>query len=266
MAEGEEVVVVAAYVASLDADTGVVEGLERGECLGEEAGLDLSRDLELLCGAAFGLDFFNRGEALALDLAGDLVGAEEFEGVAVNVVEAGYGGAEDGALWRVVEADAAFLPELVGGVDVLGDKADLGVAADESVVLCARLGRYEGDDGSAVGRSDGDPAAIEVEAGVGDDAEAELVDVELEAQIVVSDVDGAFEDAQIGALRTFALRRFGEDAGRRGRLVGRLGSGHQMNLPCGVLMVFSCGRHLWSCEIIINPLLIRCTAPCRGLD
>ena len=47
------------------------------------------------------------------------------------------------------------------------------------VVFGAGLGRDEGDDGRAVGRSDGDPAAVEVEAGVGNDAEAELVDVEL---------------------------------------------------------------------------------------
>ncbi|WP_433985196.1 hypothetical protein RBB78_18930 [Tunturiibacter empetritectus] len=103
--------------------------------MGEEAGLDPAGDLELLRGAAVGLDLLGGVEALALDLAADLVGAEEFEGVAVDVVEAGYGGTEDGLLRRVMEADAAVAPELVGGVDVLGDESDLGVAADEFVVL-----------------------------------------------------------------------------------------------------------------------------------
>ena len=96
------------------------------------------------------------------------------------------------------------LPELVGGVDVFGDEADLGVAADESVFFGAGFGSDEGEDGLTVGRGDGDPAAVEGEIDVGEDAEAELVDVELEASFVVADVDGGFEDAQVGALR--ALR------------------------------------------------------------
>ena len=98
VAEREEVVVVAADVAGLDADSGVVEGFERGERLGEETGLNLPGDLKLLCGATFGLDFFDCVAALALDLASDRVGAEEFEGVAVDVVEACDGGSEDGAV------------------------------------------------------------------------------------------------------------------------------------------------------------------------
>ena len=56
--------------------------------------------------------------ALAFDLASDLVGAEEFEGVSVDVVEAGDGSSEEGLLGWVVEADAAVAPLLVGGVDV----------------------------------------------------------------------------------------------------------------------------------------------------
>ena len=76
VAEGEEVVVVAADVTGLDAEAGVVEGLERGQRLGEELGLDLLGDLELLCGAAFGLDVVRCALALGLDLAGELIGAE----------------------------------------------------------------------------------------------------------------------------------------------------------------------------------------------
>ena len=65
VAEGEEVVVVAADVAGLDADAGVVEGIELGEGLGEETGLDLLGDLELLGGAALGLEAFGGVTALA---------------------------------------------------------------------------------------------------------------------------------------------------------------------------------------------------------
>ena len=164
VAEGEEVVVVAADVAGLDADAGVVEGFERREGLGEEAGLNLLGDLELLGGAAFGLDFLGCDLALLLDLAGELVGADEFEAVAVDVLEAGEGDSEDGLLRRLMKVDAMALPELVGGVDVFGDEADLGVAADEAVFLGAGFGSDEGEDGLTVRRRDGDPAAIEGEA------------------------------------------------------------------------------------------------------
>src|SRR5271170_3626551 len=56
VAEGEEVVVVAADVACLDAGACVVEGLEWRESLREEAGLHLAGDLQLLKCAAIGLD------------------------------------------------------------------------------------------------------------------------------------------------------------------------------------------------------------------
>jgi len=63
-------------VAGLDADARVVEGFERREGLGEEASLDLFCYFELLRAATLGLEAFGCLAALALDLAGDLVGAQ----------------------------------------------------------------------------------------------------------------------------------------------------------------------------------------------
>jgi len=97
-----------------------------------------------------------------------------------------------------VELDAATAPELEGGVDVFGDEGDLGAAADEFVIFGAAFGGDEGENGAAVGRSDGDPASAKLELGVGDDGEAELADVEVEAAIVIADEDGGLEDAEIG--------------------------------------------------------------------
>ena len=88
-----------------------------------------------MCGATLGLYFLKGEVALAFDLAGDLIGAEELEGVVVDVVEAGDGGSEEGLLRRVMEADATVAPEFIGGVDVFGYEADLGGATDELVVL-----------------------------------------------------------------------------------------------------------------------------------
>ena len=170
--------------------------------LREETGLDLLGDLELLCGAALGLDLFGGDLTLLFDFAGELVGADQLEAVAVDVLKTGEGDAEDRLLWRLVEAHAVLLPELVGGVDVLGDEADLSVAADEPVFVGAGFGSDEREDGLTIRRGDCDPTSVVGESDVGEDAEAKVVDVEIEAAFVIADVDGGFEDAQVGALRT----------------------------------------------------------------
>src|SRR5262249_28068069 len=142
--EGEEVVVVAADVTSLDADAGVVEGFELGEGLGEETGLNLLGDLEFLGGAAIGLNLFCGDSPLLLDLAGELVGTDKLEAVSIDVLKAGEGYAEDGLLGWLVKAHALLVPEFIGGVDVFRDEADLGVAADEAVFVGAGFGRDKG--------------------------------------------------------------------------------------------------------------------------
>jgi hypothetical protein len=167
VAEGEKVVVVAADVAGLDADAGVVEGFERRQGLGEEAGLDLAGDLEFLRGAAVGLDLRRCSLAFLLNFAGKLVGADQLEAVAVDILKAGEGDPEDSLLRRLVKTHTVPLPELVGGVDVFGDEADLGVAADEMVFFGAGFGSDEREDGLTVRRRDRDPAAVEREIDVG---------------------------------------------------------------------------------------------------
>ena len=202
--EGQEVVVVAAHVARLKADAGVVEGFKWGKSLREEAGLDLAGDLELLCGAAVGLDFCGGDLALLLDLAGELVSADQLEAVAVHVLETSKGDSEDGLLRRLVKAHAVLLLELVGGVDVLREEADLRVATDETVFVGAGFRSDKREDGLTIGRGDGDPTAIVGEADIGENAETKLLDVEIEAAVVIADVDGGLEDAQVGVFR--ALR------------------------------------------------------------
>ena len=114
-----------------------------GRVWGKRRAWTLLGYFELLRAAALCFDAFGCLAALTLDLAGDLVGAEEFEGVAVDVVEAGDDASEEGLLGRVMKADAASGPLLVGGVDVFGEEAYLGVASDEFVVFSAGPGGDE---------------------------------------------------------------------------------------------------------------------------
>ena len=93
-------------------------------------------------------------------------------------------------------------------------KADLRVAADEAVFFGAGFGGDEREDGLSVRRCDRDPAAVVGAGDVGEDAEAELLDVELEAAVVIADVDGGLEDAEVRAFRAFRA------SGRNGLTAG----------------------------------------------
>src|SRR5882724_12702096 len=88
-AEVEEIVVVAAHFAGLDASSGVVQRFEGRELLREETRLDLFGNFQFLGGAAFGFAFFGEGAALGFERVRDFVEADETEGVSVDITEAG---------------------------------------------------------------------------------------------------------------------------------------------------------------------------------
>jgi hypothetical protein len=87
----------------------------------------------------------------------------------------------------VLKANPAHGPLVKFGGDVFGDKDNLGGAADEFVLLGLGLGNDEREDGAAVGRGDGDPAVTGLEAGVEGEMEAELVEIESQAAILIAD-------------------------------------------------------------------------------
>ncbi len=77
-------------------------------------------------------------------------------------------------------------------------KTNLRGTADELVLDRIWLGGDEGKNGGAVGRSDGDEAFAGLELGVVGEVEAELVDVEAEAAVLVADEDLGGVDAEVG--------------------------------------------------------------------
>ena len=60
LAQAEKIVVIAAYLAGLDAGAGVLQSLEPRQFLREKPGLHLLGDFEFLGGAAFGFLFSRR--------------------------------------------------------------------------------------------------------------------------------------------------------------------------------------------------------------
>ena len=180
---------------------------------------------------------------------GDFVEADEGESVAVGIAEAGGDAAPDGSFFAeergfggvadlagfgveldaaearsVIEADAAFGPFLIFGEDVFGDESQAGGAADEFEVERVGLGGDEGEDGLAVGRSDGDEAFAGLELGVVGEVEAELVDVEAEAAVLVADVDVDGVDAEVGGGIAGLVRgrTWGDYKARRGAEVAQV--------------------------------------------
>src|SRR6266436_7084053 len=77
LAEVEEVVIVAADLASLDADAAVFESGERREGLREQTRLHVLGDFEFVGGAAFGFLLCDDGAALRFHGVGELIETDE---------------------------------------------------------------------------------------------------------------------------------------------------------------------------------------------
>jgi len=153
---------------------------------------------------------------------GDLVEADQGEGVAVGVAEAGENASPDGPAFAEQESsirgtdllrvggklDAAEagsklkmhatgrpLAEL--GEDVVGDEDNAGGTADEFELARVGRGGDEGKHRGAVGRSDGHEAFAGLEPGVVGEMEAEFVEVEAEGRVLTGYVDVDGVDAEV---------------------------------------------------------------------
>jgi hypothetical protein len=198
--------------------------------------LDFVGDFEFLGGAAVEFEFGGSGAALGFEGVCDFVEADERKCVAVGIAEAcgdaspdgsffaeerGFGGVADlmrfeveldaAEAWSVLEADTASGPFLIFGQDVFGDERQAGGAANKFEVERVGLGGDEREDGLSVGGGHGDKAFAGLEFGVVGEMEAELVDVEAEAAVLVADVDVDGVDAEMGrGLRGWCRGEHGE--------------------------------------------------------
>src|SRR5229473_3913363 len=213
-AEIQEVVIIATDFASLDAQAGIFEGFEWRLRLGEEPGLDLFGDFDFLRGAAFGFQPPGEGAALRFDGVGHFVEADQRKGIAVGILEAskdtapnrsglcaGRGGVrrlqsahlhlilEAFEARRKVEANSSFGPFAVFGNHILGDKGDGRKPANELALFRAGFRRDESEVRGAVGRGDGYETTVGLNAGVKDQLEAELIEVEAQAVVEIANVN-----------------------------------------------------------------------------
>ena len=193
-------------------------------------------DFEFVSGAALAFLFCGDDAALRFHRVGELIEADEREGVAVDVAEAGDDSAPDGCFFaeehatsaagglcaltycgcgglrgvklvadalearRCLEAHAALGPLLEFCSDVFGDEDDLRGSTNKLVLLGVGLGNDERQDGGAVRRSHADPTLTRLHARVEGDVEAELVDEKAQAAVLIADEDVDAVKAQVGGL------------------------------------------------------------------
>jgi hypothetical protein len=168
--------------------------------LGEEPGLHLFCDLHFLGGAAFGFQLLRDGAALRFDFPAHLVGAHKRESVPVHIFEAGEHSAPRRNLRRMTKTNPALTPLLVYGVDIFGDKNKLLCLADQAIFFGARLRSDKRKEPGAIRRRHRYPAAAAFKAVISDQIEPKLIQVKLQASILIANEDSRAEDAQVGRL------------------------------------------------------------------
>ena len=251
-AQVKKIVIVAADFPGLMANPRIFEGAERRKSLREKPCLNLFGDFQFLGGAALGFEFGGGGAALGFDSVSDFVEADERERIAVRVLEAGEDAAPDGGMIGrggirrllgvradlVLEAleargklelHAALAPFAEFGDDVFGDEGDVGGMADELESFGVRLRSNQSEVGRAIRRGDRDPPAAGFDAGVKDNVEVKLSEIERKATVQVANVNGDRLEAQVGVLAVEAHSEFVCPSGRgagHGSIISRVATGN----------------------------------------
>jgi hypothetical protein len=196
----EEVVIVSTDFARLNAESGILQCLELGECLRKKPSLNALGNVDFLSDTALGLLLFCGRPALCFNLANEVVAADQGEGVSVHVVEAGEDSSPEGGLGGMVKSHPATLPLLKLGHDIFGDEYGVPGAANQLVIFGVSPGADEGQYSTAVRGSDGDPTATRFIVFVDDQVESELVHEETKAPILIAHEYVDAEEAEIRAL------------------------------------------------------------------
>src|SRR5882724_3194757 len=220
VAELEKIVIIATYMAGLDANGCVFQSRKSGMCLWEEPRLDVPGELQFLAQAMFGFRPFGMGAALCLELAVDRVITQKREGVSIQVFEGGGDSAPGLHLRRMMKTHAAPVPFLELGEHVFGQEDDLSRAADKLVFIGVGFRSNEREHSGAIGGSDGERIFDGRERDIKGQAESQLIQVESPASLFVANENGNGSEAEVGVV---AIRAKTAPVRKQGRRV----SSHQ---------------------------------------
>lgn len=183
--------------------------------------------------AALGLQLFGGGAALRFNRAADLVEADQRKGVVIDILET-HEHAAPGRLiafgcrcrrgrvvtwqarlfiddatkaWCAPKADAASAPFAIRRRQVLRHEDDLGRAADHPALRRVGFWLNEREHRRAIGRSDRQQPLTRLHARVKRDPKSQRVLKELEASLLVSDVDVHRVNTEEGIRHRLSIER-----------------------------------------------------------
>src|SRR5260370_32417575 len=106
---------------------------------------------------------------------------------------------------RMMKANPALAPLIVLGSDVLGHKNDVAAPANELVFFGVGLRSNESKDRSAIRGSNRYPAITGFHAGINDQTEPKLVQVESQASILIANQDRNVVQTEMELLSSQAI-------------------------------------------------------------
>ena len=106
----------------------------------------------------------------------------------------------------MTKLNPAFGPLVEFGDDIIGDKGNLGCPPDKLVFSGAGFRRDKREDRSAVRRRDGYPAFPRLETSIIDQTESELIEVEPQASILITNKNLNGVKTKVGFLSVRANR------------------------------------------------------------
>jgi len=181
--------------------------------LREKPGLDHPRDIQFLRCAAFGVKFFGDFAALRFERTAHIVESNESERVPVDVVEPREHSTPNRRLGprlalardppqprRETKMDSALAPFRELGDHVLREENDRGRPADERIVFRIRIGCYQPQHRSTVGRRHRHQTVARLQPGIQCQIESELLCIEFEAPILIAHVNVDGVDPQVRIL------------------------------------------------------------------
>src|SRR6266481_6018921 len=210
-AQVEEVVVIAADLVSLTAETRVFECFQSGERLREQSCLHLFCNREFMCGAALRFQLLGCRASLLLYCLRHFVEADQCESVSIDIFKPCEYSAPDRRLlshqqrgragspvlgrWLVLDApeprcmakaNSAPSPFAVGRHDIFGYKDNLRMLADQLVVIGVGIWSDQRQHGCAVRRRNADPALSGLKADIKGQSKTQLIKIESQAPILIA--------------------------------------------------------------------------------
>src|SRR5215468_247404 len=197
MAKIKKVIVVAADLACLEANTCIIESVHSRQNLGKESRLYLFGNFQLLGSATFGFQLLGSSATLLFDMLRQFVATHENESVPVEILKTRKSTTPRWGLRRMMKVNSTLLPFVKLGDDILSSKNDVPALSDQFVFVRVGKRRTKGKYGSAVWRRNRHPTITRFIANINEQTEPQLVQVESQTTFLIADPNVYMVQAEV---------------------------------------------------------------------